>query len=82
MVQDCVEPPEFMRSAHFLLLNYTARCLESLPQVVLNDEAEAFQWLPWADAMRMELNIPTRVLMEEMERRGLAPTQVVGALQP
>jgi phosphoglycolate phosphatase-like HAD superfamily hydrolase/ADP-ribose pyrophosphatase YjhB (NUDIX family) len=73
MVQDCVEPPEFMRSAHFLLLNYTGCCLEADPEVVLNDEAEAFQWLPWADALRMELNIPTRVLMEEMERRGLVP---------
>ncbi|QIF03725.1 NUDIX domain-containing protein [Roseimicrobium sp. ORNL1] len=77
MVQDCVEPPEFMRSAHFLLLNYTAQCSASEPEVVLNDEAEAFQWLPWADALRMELNIPTRVLMEEMERRGLNPAQMV-----
>jgi phosphoglycolate phosphatase len=74
MVQDCVEPPEFMRSAHFLLLNYAACCLTPEPQVVLNDEAEAFQWLPWAEAVQMELNIPTRVLIEEMERRGLAPS--------
>ena len=64
MVQDCVEPPEFMCSAHFLLLNYTARCAQPDPQVRLNDEAEEFRWLPWGEAVRMDLNMPTRVLME------------------
>jgi ADP-ribose pyrophosphatase YjhB (NUDIX family) len=24
LVQDCIEPPEFYKKAHFLLLNYTA----------------------------------------------------------
>ncbi len=72
MVQDCVEPPEFMRSAHFLLLNYTARCASPEPQVLLNDEAEEFRWATWEEALRMELNIPTRVLMEEVEKEGAA----------
>ncbi|HSJ01144.1 MAG: NUDIX domain-containing protein [Verrucomicrobium sp.] len=71
MVQDCVEPPEFERSAHFLLLNYLAVCEDSEPQVTLNDEAEAWQWLTWAAALQQDLNIPTRVLMEEISRRGL-----------
>lgn len=70
MVQDCIEPVEFQRSAHFLLLNYTARCTEARPQVVLNEEAQAFQWLPLAEALRMDLNIPTRVLLEECVRSG------------
>lgn len=73
MVQDCVNPPEFMRQAHFLLLNYAARCTDPEPQVVLNDEAEEFQWLAWEEALRLELNIPTRVLMDEMQSRGLHP---------
>lgn len=71
MVQDCIEPPEFQRSAHFLLLNYVAHCTDENPQVVLNDEAQTFQWLPLAEALRAELNIPTRVLIEECVRRGL-----------
>lgn len=70
MVQDCVEPPEFERSAHFLLLNYLAICASVEPQVHLNDEAEAFRWLPWEEAMQVDLNIPTRILMEEIQRRG------------
>lgn len=72
-VQDCIEPPEFQRSAHFLLLNYLARCADEKPQVVLNEEAQAFQWLPLAQALEADLNIPTRVLIEECLRRGLLP---------
>lgn len=71
MVQDCVEPPEFQRSAHFLLLNYIARCAEAEPQVILNEEAQEFQWLTLDRALEIELNIPTRVLIEECVRRGL-----------
>lgn len=71
MVQDCIEPPEFQRSAHFLLLNYIARCAEEQPEVVLNEEAQEYQWLPLAEVLRMDLNIPTRVLLDECLRRGL-----------
>lgn len=71
MVQDCIEPPEFQRSAHFLLLNYLARCSIEQPQVILNEEAQAFQWLPLAAALQVDLNIPTRILIDECVRRGL-----------
>ena len=71
MVQDCIEPPEFQRSAHFLLLNYFARCADADPQVSLNEEAQAFTWLPLAEALKLDLNIPTRVLIDECIRRGL-----------
>lgn len=73
MVQDCVEPPEFERSAHFLLLNYVARCPQSDPQVLLNDEAEEFFWLPFQEAFHCDLNIPTRILLDEIARRGRFP---------
>lgn len=63
MVQDCVEPEEFHRSAHFLLLNYTARV--STGDVKLNDEAEAWQWIAPKEALRLDLNIPTRILLEK-----------------
>jgi phosphoglycolate phosphatase-like HAD superfamily hydrolase/ADP-ribose pyrophosphatase YjhB (NUDIX family) len=71
MVQDCIEPPEFQRSAHFLLLNYLARCADENPQVVLNEEAQAYTWLPLAEALKLDLNIPTRVLIDECLRRSL-----------
>jgi len=71
MVQDCVEPPEFQRSAHFLLLNYIARRADEGQQVVLNEEAQAFQWLPLDEVRKADLNLPTRTLIEECMRRGL-----------
>ena len=76
LVQDCIEPPEFERSAHFLLMNYVVRCVGDPTRVILNDEAEAFQWLPTAAALQLDLNEPTRILIEEAIRRGFIPSGV------
>lgn len=71
MVQDCIEPPEFQRSAHFLLLNYLAQCSAPNPQVVLNEEAQKFVWVTISEALAMDLNQPTRLLLEECLKRGM-----------
>lgn len=71
MVQDCIEPPEFQRSAHFLLLNYLAQCSVPNPQVVLNEEAQKFVWVTISEALVMDLNQPTRLLLEECLNRGM-----------
>lgn len=71
MVQDCIDPPEFERPAHFLLMNYVARCRGDGAEVKLNDEAEEFRWLPVADALKIEVNEPTRILIQEAARMGL-----------
>ncbi len=62
MVQDCVDSAEFHHPAHFLLLNYAAEAEGDA--VVLNDEAEEFRWVTPAEAALMDLNTPTRVLLE------------------
>ncbi len=72
-VQDCVDPPEFHRPAHFLLLNYLARALTTM--VVLNDEAQDWRWVALDDTLNMDLNEPTRVLIEEVRRRRLPGTR-------
>ncbi|MCE0499056.1 MAG: HAD hydrolase-like protein [Methylacidiphilales bacterium] len=64
IVQDCIEPPEFYRKAHFLLLNYTARALGT--HVVLNDEGEDHRWVTLDEAVQMDLNIPTRTLINHV----------------
>jgi phosphoglycolate phosphatase-like HAD superfamily hydrolase/ADP-ribose pyrophosphatase YjhB (NUDIX family) len=64
MVQDCIEPPEFFKKAHFLLLNYTARALGT--EVVLNDEAEEHRWVTLDEAVKMDLNGPTRTLIDHV----------------
>jgi phosphoglycolate phosphatase-like HAD superfamily hydrolase/8-oxo-dGTP pyrophosphatase MutT (NUDIX family) len=63
LAQDCIRSPEFYRPAHFLLLNYTCRC-EGPVTVRLNDEAEAFRWVGPAEALNLDLNRPTRILIE------------------
>jgi ADP-ribose pyrophosphatase YjhB (NUDIX family) len=62
VVQDCIRSKEFYREAHFVLLNYT--CDTPGGQVILNDEAEEFQWLAPRAALNLELNTPTRILLE------------------
>jgi phosphoglycolate phosphatase len=63
LVQDCIHSPEFYRDAHFVLLNYTARCVGK-PAVTLNDEAREFAWVTRERALAMPINQPTRVLLE------------------
>ena len=62
LVQDCIEPPEFYKKAHFLLLNYTATATGI--DVVLNDEAEDHRWVSLDKAAQLELNAPTRRLLD------------------
>jgi ADP-ribose pyrophosphatase YjhB (NUDIX family) len=70
LVQDCIQPPEFYRDAHFLLLNYTCRCA-GRPRVKLNDEAREFRWVTPEQALAMPINQPTRTLLRAvMKSRG------------
>ena len=62
LVQDCIGSTEFYKEAHFVLLNYT--CVASNTDIILNDEAEEFRWTFPAEALRLPLNTPTRVLVE------------------
>jgi phosphoglycolate phosphatase-like HAD superfamily hydrolase/8-oxo-dGTP pyrophosphatase MutT (NUDIX family) len=64
IAQDCIEPPEFYRKAHFLLLNYTATALGTA--VTLNDEAETYRWVSLDDAAKLDLNGPTRTLLDHV----------------
>jgi phosphoglycolate phosphatase len=63
LVQDCIHSPEFYRDAHFVLLNYTCRCVQPA-EVRLNDEAREFRWVRPAEALALPLNTPTRRLIE------------------
>ncbi len=68
MVQDCIDSPEFERPEHFLLLNYVVE--RTSGEVVLNDEAEEFRWVSPGDALAMDLNQPTRILIERVIAEG------------
>lgn len=68
LVQDCIHSKEFYRQEHFLLLNYTCRCLGA-DGVALNAEAKEFRWATLTEALQMPLNQPTRRLIEEVMSR-------------
>ena len=65
LAQDCIGSKEFFREAHFVLLNYTCRTNGTV--VTLNDEAEEFRWAMPAEALKMDLNTPTRILLEAVK---------------
>lgn len=62
LVQDSIHSPEFERPEHFILLNYVARCVHNA--VTLNEEAEEHRWLSPEQALALELNQPTRHLLQ------------------
>jgi phosphoglycolate phosphatase len=64
LVQDCIHSKEFYRDAHFVLLNYTCRCVGKNPPVKLNEEGREFRWVKLADAKKMKLNKPTKILID------------------
>jgi ADP-ribose pyrophosphatase YjhB (NUDIX family) len=74
LVQDCIHSKEFYRDAHFVLLNYTCRCAGE-PAVKLNDEAREFRWVTVAQALEMQVNQPTRKLLDAVAASGSKVSQ-------
>jgi phosphoglycolate phosphatase len=70
MNQDCVEHPQFYRPRHYILVNYTAKALGIRPAVKLNHESDACVWAAADQALGLELNEPTRILIEKVLRTG------------
>jgi len=66
LAQDSIHSQEFYRDAHFVLLNYTCQSASGT-EVILNDEAREFRWLPLTEAMKLPLNQPTRTLLEVVQ---------------
>ena len=63
LLQECIHSKEFYRDAHFILLNYTCRSSQA-QEVVLNNEAQEFLWVTATEALAMQLNQPTRRLLQ------------------
>lgn len=63
LLQEVIFSPEFYKPMHFIFLNYTCRA-SGQQTVVLNDEAQSYQWLLPTDALELPLNQPTYKLIE------------------
>ena len=68
LVQDCIRSREFYREEHFVLLNYTCRCVGEV-EVILNDEGREFRWVTVSAALKMPINQPTRILLLSVGKR-------------
>jgi len=68
LVQDCVFSPEFYRKKHFLLVNLQG--IAEHKAVRLNYEASEFAWVTPTVALTMDLNQPTRFLIEQVYGKG------------
>lgn len=77
LVQDAIEEPEFVRPRHFLLLNLVGRAAAKPDSVDgdatrLNHESIDGGWFTLQESLSLELNRPTRVLVEFLLARGSA----------
>lgn len=72
---EAVDHPQFHRPAHFVLLNFIARAAGE--EVTLNDEAQDHVWLTAEAALAMDLNAPTRALVEHYRACGFATPRLV-----
>jgi len=73
LVQDCISSREFYRDAHFVLLNYACRAVGKRLNVILNEEGREFKWLKLADAKKLRLNKPTKILIGAVESGARPP---------
>jgi ADP-ribose pyrophosphatase YjhB (NUDIX family) len=72
MIQEAIDHPEFHRPAHFVLINYVADVTGIRPVVALNDEAQAYKWATLAEAEALDLNGPTRKLLDLIQDENAA----------
>jgi len=66
LAQDVVFSEEFYKPKHFIFLNYRCKTNNSPDEVILNEEAQSYVWVLPEEALKMDLNTPTRVLIEEV----------------
>lgn len=64
LVQEALEDPDFYKKRHFLLLNLVARTYDDSAR--LNHESLEGGWFALSEALSMDLNRPTRLLVEHL----------------
>lgn len=63
LLQEAVLDPQFMRQAHFIMVNYYA--FSSRETITPNDEIEEWAWVTPQEAKDYPLNSYTRILIED-----------------
>ena len=63
-VQESIHSKEFYQPKHMILINYQVQASSKI--VTLNNEAEDYCWVSSAEAKQLNLNQPTRFLIEQI----------------
>jgi nucleoside triphosphatase len=64
MLQEIINPEEFFKEDHFVSFSYL--CGTDSEKVTLNEEAERYHWLSPDEALKQNLNAPTKTLLESL----------------
>ena len=67
LVQEAVNDEQFHCPAHFVLLNYYARCEST--HVIPNEEIVEWEWVTPLEALDFPLNSFTKLLLEDYQQR-------------
>ncbi|MBE9042200.1 NUDIX domain-containing protein [Oscillatoriales cyanobacterium LEGE 11467] len=67
LLQEAVIDPQFVREAHFILVNYYALCENET--ITPNEEIETWAWVTPQQALEYPLNTYTRILVEDYLQR-------------
>ncbi len=65
VAQDSIDSQEFCQPKHFILINYLTR-VSGRPALCNNYEAHEIGWYPIEQALTLDLNQPTRKLIEQV----------------
>ena len=60
--QEIIEPKDFFKKAHFVSINHA--CKAKNTNVKLNHEAQSYRWIAAENALKLNLNKPTKELIE------------------
>ena len=60
--QEIIEPKDFFKKAHFVSINHV--CKAKNTNVKLNHEAQSYKWVTAENALKLNLNKPTKELVE------------------
>lgn len=66
MAQDSIFSPDFWTPRHFIMHDFVAQMAPNFHKedVILNEEAEAFLWVPPSEARKMHLNREAYILLD------------------
>lgn len=68
-IDECIYPKEFFEKRHFIFFTYMAKTNET--KVILNEEAQIYEWVDLKDALTYDLNEPSIPIIKQIIKENL-----------